>query len=218
MPRSSSRRAFGALAVSALAGCAGLSGDDSSNTTDQNGTDNDPLPPCEQSIESPDPYPDVSIESDPVPEDTDAAICVTPTEPFTDESPARIRFDLMNVGEAQWEHGFAFSPPFSPTAAEQSDSDAALFVLPDDREHVDGGEDFQFIPDEPTYGCWQARRGLGYNDLLRPRTLAPGETLSGGYTLLAYPETPCLEPGTYRTEQERYLNQEPWGFEITLSE
>lgn len=215
MPRSPSRRAFAALAVSALAGCLSDSSSDSANGGDQNGSD--PESSCTQSIESPEPYPDIDIASDPVPADVDVSICVTPIEPFSDESPARIRFEFTNVSEQRQEYGFGFSPPFSPYPADHLDADAALLVLPDDREHITPHEGSQFVPEEPTDGCWRARTGYGANDIGRGRELDPGETLSGEYTLLASPEGDCLALGTYRTEQDYYPDEATWGFEITLS-
>lgn len=103
-------------------------------------------------------------------------------------------------------------------SGDPGDSNAALILLPDDREHILPDEDFQFVPDEPTEGCWQARRIYGANDLGRSRVLGPGETFSGGYTLLAHPEGDCLAPGTYRIEEHYSPLDATWGFEITLSE
>lgn len=220
------RRELSALALPLLAGCLSTSNANEPDGNESNDDDPDanesdaeaPDPPtCTTSIESPDPYPDIQIESDPVSDEANVRICVTPIEPFTDESPARIAFELTNTGDSAQEYTFGFSPPFSPSPAEHVDTDEALLTIPDDREYLSGGS--EFVPEEPTDGCWRALSSYGADDIGRSRAISPGETLREEYTVLAHPHGDCLVPGTYRSEKEYAAFVDgTWGFEITLSE
>lgn len=225
MRRSPSRRAFAALAASAVAGCVSVSDGDSSNDNPVNESDpgDDSLSlrnhvqlNCTTSLESSDPFPDLQIENDDVPQDADVAMCVQPVEPFTEDSSAKIAVELTNVSESSAEYGFGISPPWGGVFAEHVQQEATLILVPDYREHV-GSEGL--IPQQAADGCWRAQTLYSGEDIGLNATVDPAETIREEYTILTAKDSACLTPGSYRFEEEGY---DPvsgtWGFEITLSE
>lgn len=225
MVRALHRRAFVASALSLVAGCVSRSDDDSSSdepANDGNGSgnrsndDRRDRSACRQSVDSSDPYPDVRVESDEVPADADVSLCARPVRPFDDDGSAKVAVELTNVGERTAEYRFGVSPPYGGVFAAHQDRDAALYLVPDDREHV--GPDDGLVPAEPANGCWRADAVMAVEDIGLPATIDPAETIREEYTLLAAPDGECLTSGTYRTEQEHYDPIEGgWGFEVTLS-
>lgn len=215
MNRSPSRRTFAALAVAALAGCVSLPGDDSAN--DESTLREHVQLNCVESIESPDPYPDVQVEYNDVPDDADVSMCVQPVEPFNDDSPAKIAVELTNVSDDEVAYTFDVSPPYDGVSADQEQGDGGLILIADFHERMSttGG----IVPSEPTDGCWRALHEFSAGDYDVTESIVPAETVREEYTLLADPESECLALGTYRSEEEAY---DPvggqWGFQITLSE
>lgn len=225
MARALYRRAFVAVGCSLVAGCTSLSVGDSSADEPSNdgnggavGSDGGPWGRfiCSQSVESPDPYPDVRVESDEISPDADVRVCARPVRAFDDEEPARVAVELTNEGDSTVASLFDVSPPYGGVFAAHQDRDAVLYLVPDDREHV--GPDGALVPAEPADGCWRAGAAMSVEDVGLLKAIEPGETVREEYTLLAGPDGECLASGTYRTEVERYGPVEGgWGFEVTLS-
>lgn len=216
MRRSPSRRAFAALGLSLVAGCVSLSDGDSSNDGPPNDVGRD-RSTCSQSLESPDPYPDIRVDSDDVPADADVSVCVWPIEPFTDDSPAKIAFELANESDSSAEFGFGVTPPWGGVRADPRSGPEGLTLVPDDRTHVVPAE--EIVPAEPTDGCWRAQSSISVNEVRLAETIDSGATVREEYTVLAGRLGKCLAPGTYRSERNAYDPVgEPWGIEITLSE
>lgn len=228
MKRTFVRRDVLAILSTLTAGC--LSGGRDGQDGSPNGTSDDGTPgsgeesgaadSCgDSTMESPSPYPDVSLRPDPVTDSASVDVCVEAVEPFTDEHPARIAVALTNEADSEQTFDFTVSPPYPPYPAEHEDAAAELLPIPDYREYVTprSGE---FVPEAPTDGCWRALERPGGLDAGISRTIAPGETLREEYALLAAPDGECLAPGTYRTEVDSYhpTGGDPWGFEIELSE
>lgn len=230
MGRALHRRTFAALTASVLAGCVSVpndaSNDDAANDSEPDGdepstdgsdeTDPDGTGCSTESVDSPDPYPDLRIEPDDGPDGAEVSVCARPVQEFSDVTPATIAVELTNVGDEPTEYFFGVSPPYGGVFAAHQDRDAALYLVPDDREHVEPDEGL--VPAEPTEGCWRAGAAMSVEDIGLAETIDPGETVREEYTLLAAPGGECLAPGTYRTEEDSYDPVgETWGFEITLS-
>ncbi|WP_248518075.1 hypothetical protein [Salinarchaeum laminariae] len=223
MHRSPSRRAFAALAATAVAGCLSVPNRHASNDEPANESDPDDnsglrdrvQTNCTTSMASPDPYPDLQIEYDDVPEDAGVAMCVQAVQPFTDDSPAKIAVELTNVSDSSATYGFGISPPWGGVFAEHVQQEATLIFVPDYREHV-GSEGL--IPQRATDGCWRAQSLYSGEDIGLTATVDPAETIREEYTILAAEGSACLTQGTYRSEEAHYDPvPDAWGFDITLS-
>ncbi|GAB3691807.1 hypothetical protein GCM10028857_29640 [Salinarchaeum chitinilyticum] len=224
MDRSPSRRAFAALAASAVAGCVSLPNGDSSNDGPANESDTENgssgirdrvQTNCTTSLASPDPFPDLQIESDDVPADAEVATCVEPVEPFTDDAPAKLAVELANVSDSSAEYSFGVSPPWGGLWSESMVDGSMLCLVPDDREYVARPE--EVIPARPTDGCWRAESVIEVEAIGLTQTVDPGETIREEYTILATEDSPCLTLGSYRFEEAYDPVSTAWGFDITLS-
>jgi hypothetical protein len=167
-------------------------------------------------------FPDVTVESDPTPDGRDVTVVVN--RAFAASTPAELRIAYTNTGDSEREVGFTVSPPFPPYVGEATDGPGRLSLVPDDREYVDphprpsDADGDPFVPDTPTDGCWRAKAAVAGEDVGLTRTLEPGESVEGSYTLLAHPESDaCLAAGDYRFEDPHYFGTDgPWGFTVSL--
>lgn len=215
MQRRALLSALGAsAAAAATAGCIGATGgpggddtttsdDDTSNqgTTTENGTTDDAATRMDVS----------NVALDSLPDDVDASVDVTATQDVTESHPAVFEIAVTNTadGERTWEFGAVV--PWSSLYGEQGDGKRTVLLAP-------GGEENDVVPDAPQEdACWRATDGIATIQVVKEKTFAPGETKSATYAFLAGPESDCLGPGTYRFEDNNFLGETKWGFEVTLA-
>lgn len=154
---------------------------------------------------------DVSnIALDSLPDDLDASVDVTATQDVTASHPAVLEIAVTNTADAERTWQFGAIVPWSSLYGEQGDGKRTVLLAP-------GGEENKVVPDAPQKdACWRATDGIATVQVVKEKTFAPGETKSATYAFLAGPESDCLVPGTYRFEDNNFLGETKWGFEVTL--
>ncbi|MFT4891112.1 MAG: hypothetical protein ACI9YT_002034 [Halobacteriales archaeon] len=183
--------AAGVCSVIGIAGC--LDGSSASGTADST-------------------YPEIVVDSDPAPESAPVSIDVAVVRSFGADHPARIEISLTNDGKREFPALFGPIPPFSTLDGEWIDGTARLLLIPTDDSHKQ-----QVIPGTATDGTWRATGDVAVNATALRVDVAPGETVSQTYDLLAAPESEGLPAGEYRFEAEDYLGRESCGFTVTVS-
>lgn len=83
---------------------------------------------------------------------------------------------------------------------------------------MESGKAPPLVPAEPTDSCWRASHDPGWHLPERIRELAPGETVSEHYTVLAAPgNDPCLPDGEYVFTGDRLLSgAADWTFSVVV--
>jgi hypothetical protein len=197
------RRAFlGAVAATAFAGCTGVTGDDQpatelgSQTTDQETTDRFGSVFGYQ-------LDDVETANPPA---EDVSVDVSIVENFTHDHPATLRVAFTN--EADRERTFQFGSLVPWDALWGSREEAAGELLLDPNAGV--------APDEPSDDCWRATDNVALPAVMHSKTIGAGETVSREFAVLgAHDSETCHEQGTYRFEDEKYLDDGFW-FEVSV--
>lgn len=149
-------------------------------------------------------YPAVSVSADPHPTDAPFGFGVERLRDFAPDSPALIRVWFENRSGTDQTVGFG---PIRPFSCVWSEGDGRLVLLPTDaavRARAFGA-DGEILPDRPVDGCWQTNAvRFVRHDVLRWRSLAPGQRVRADYAVLHYPERAILEAtGGTRVEPER---------------
>lgn len=169
-------------------------------------------------------FPSVTARPDEVQPSRDARIDVEVIRQFSTTSPAWLRVAYTNEASVEREVVYATTVPFPPHPGQKVDGDGKLSLVPDVRENVQphprppSPAPDPFVPTGPTDGCWRATASVSGNDIGLIKTLAPDETITGRYIVLAHRESDtCLAPGTYRFEDANYFGRShPWGFDLEL--
>lgn len=160
-------------------------------------------------------FPTVKVNPDPVPENQPFNVEVSTVRQYSKKDPARIRSTLTNTSQESQLFYFGAVIPFGELGAEHEDKPAELFLIPDKDRYIGGSAD-EFIPSVAKEGCWQAQQKLVIHLIRRRKRLEPGESCAANYTLLSKSPDLCLEEGTYRAENDNYVNDITWGFDISL--
>jgi hypothetical protein len=157
-------------------------------------------------------YPEIVVDSDPAPESAPVTIDIAVVRSFEADHPARIDISLTNDGEHEFSALFGPIPPFSTLEGERIDGTARLLLVPTDDSHKQ-----QVVPGTASDGTWRATGDVAVNATALRVDVAPDQTLSGTYDLLAAPDTEGLPAGEYRFGAEDYLGHGSWGFTVSVS-
>lgn len=152
---------------------------------------------------------DVALDS--LPKDIDASVDVTAAQDVTESHPAVFEIAVTNTADAERTWQFGAIVPWSSLYGDQTAGKRTVLLAP-------GGEENDVVPDAPQPDtCWRATDAIATIQVVKQKTFAPGETKRATYAFLAGPESDCLAPGTYRFEDNNYLGETTWGFEVTLA-
>lgn len=157
------------------------------------------------------------VDEDALPPDVEFSVQVD--QQFTETSPARLRIHCTNRAETTRQFHFGGSPPFSKPLGLHTASDAWLYAIPDDRHNImESGKAPPLVPEMPVEGCWRASHDPGWHLPEHIRELAPDDTVSEQYTVLAAPDNdPCLPEGEYVFTGDRLLPDAPdWTFSLLV--
>lgn len=140
------------------------------------------------------------------PQVADVTIDVTVTEHFSVDQPARLEVAFTNDAEDARTFAFGSLVPWDTILGEKVDGPEELLLAPGD----------SVVPDEPTADCWQATDGVALPAVMQEETLEPSETVTGEFHVLAAHDSgECHPIGTYRFENENYLD-DGWGFSVDV--
>lgn len=145
------------------------------------------------------------------------------THQFTEQNPARLQIRFTNKGESSRQFRFGSSPPLSEYAGERIDGGGELVLVPDNMRNVsikdqnDDGE-LRIIPEKPTDSCWQIEDQIIGQDVLVPRTLNPGESVTETYTVLAGADnTSCIISGDFQFPAGFEAEAEQFSWKLVIS-
>jgi hypothetical protein len=209
------RTYLGTLATVTLAGCTGSRGgggttDDetSDQTTDQTSdqtTDEQTTTDGTTDAGVGFPYHLDNVQTDDSPVE-DVTIGVTVTENLSRDQPARLEVAFTNDADEARTFSFGSLVPWDTVLGKNAEGQGTLLLAPDDG----------VVPEEPSDDCWQATDGIALPAVMREETLDPGETVTGEFHVLAaHDSDECHPIGTYRFEDENYLD-EGWGFSVDV--
>lgn len=189
------RRAFlTAVTATAVAGCTGVSGDDTPDdrqTTDQS---SDYFGYHLDDVETADPPVD------------EVSIDVSIVENFTQDHPATLRVAFTNEADEERTFQFGSLVPWDSIRGQREDAPGVLLLDPN----------AGVAPDEPSGDCWRATDNVALPAVMRSKTLSAGETVSREFAVLAaHDSETCHEQGTYRFEDQGYLKEGFW-FEFSI--
>lgn len=160
-------------------------------------------------------FPTVELKSDPVPRDQPFNVEISTVQQYSEKKPARVRIRITNTSRENQLFYFGAVAPFGELIAEHSDKPTRLFLIPDKDQYIGGSTD-EFVPSIAEEGCWQTQRKLLIHTVRQGRRLEPEESCTANYTLLSDTSNLCLEEGVYRVENDNYINNITWGFDISL--
>jgi hypothetical protein len=199
------RRAFlAAVGATAVAGCTGVTGSEEPNdpqTTDPETTD--PTTTDDSSDYFSYRLDDVETAAPPA---EDVSVDVSIVENFTQDHPATLRVAFTNEADEERTFEFGSLVPWDTIRGQRDEGPGILLLDPN----------AGVAPDEPTDNCWRATDKVALPAVMRSKTLAAGETVSREFAVLAaHDSETCHEQGTYRFEDENYLDEGFW-FEVTV--
>jgi hypothetical protein len=194
------RRAFlAAVTATAVAGCTGVTGSETPEdpqTTDQETTDR---------FGNYFGYNLDDVETAEPPAD-DVSVDVSIVENFTQDHPATLRLAFTNDADEERTFEFGSLVPWDTIRGQREDGPGVLLLDPN----------AGVAPDEPSDNCWRATDNVALPAVMRSKTLGAGETVSREFAVLAaHDSETCHEQGTYRFDDENYLDDGFW-FEVSV--
>lgn len=196
------RRAFlGAVAATAVAGCTGVTGDDGTDSTSGDGTTRTTTDRFGNYFG----YNLDDVETADPPAD-DLSVDVSIVENFTPDHPATLRVAFTNEADEERTFQFGSLVPWDALWGSREEGPGELLLDPN----------AGVAPDEPGDDCWRATDNVALPAVMRSKTLESGETVSREFSVLAtHDSETCHEQGTYRFEDEGYLQHGFW-FEVSV--
>lgn len=203
------RRSYlGTLAAVTLAGCtgsrAGSGATTSDGTTDQ--TTDEPTTDGGTTADGTGfPYHLANVQTGDPPA-ANVTVEASVTRQFSMDQPARLEVAFTNDADESRTFMFGSLVPWDTILGENVDGPGTLLLAP-----TDG-----VVPDEPTDDCWRATDGVALPAVMQEEKLEPNETVTGEFHVLAaHDSEECHPPGTYRFEDENYLD-DGWWFEVDV--
>lgn len=202
------RTYLGTLAAVTFAGCTGSRGGSDTTTDDETTdqtTDKQTTTDGTTDAGAGFPYHLDNVQTDDPPVE-DVTIDVTETKYFSVDQPARLEVAFTNDANEARTFTFGSLVPWDTILGENVDGPGRLLLAPGDG----------VVPEEPSDDCWQATDGVALPSVMRDETVDPGETVTGEFHVLAaHDSEECHPIGTYRFEDENYLD-EGWGFSVDV--
>jgi hypothetical protein len=147
----------------------------------------------------------VVVSPDTLPKTAESVVSMNVTEQFSLDQPAQITITVQNKSMSARQFKFGSTPPFSSYVGRRTEGESKLLLIPKEWESSGRLEE----------KCWKYGGKYPRGNDAKTIELGPEETITTEYALFSHSENQnCIPLGTYRFEQDNYVENMAWGFNV----